>query len=200
MPARTDAFLRFGESLAHVTGVARPAELARTLGVPLTTVQEWVRHLRFQRALFEAGPGYRVDRRQLLAVYTAHRVARLTPAFEVGTSLDAPEVGEALRRARIPHAFAMLTAANEWAFYESRRRHQVYVARSNLPRLRQLLPPGGIQLEAFPENLATLSVRPRGGLDVTDAFLTYLDCRAHPEAGAHADFLEHNVLRWEGVR
>lgn len=201
MLLRSDAFLRFAEHLAHHEalehGAAQP--LAREMGVPYTTLIEWWRHFEFHRALLVFADGVRVDRQRLLQVLVAHRVTRLTPRVSRGTSLAPREVSAALTAQGVPHALAMLSAANEWAFFEPRREIQIYVAAQDLTRARAAVPAderGPYHVEMFSDNPAHLQIVRRGDLPVTGKFLTLLDCRAHPEGGAHASFLERNLIRW----
>lgn len=199
MRERTNAYAAFGEQLARLRedDTFRPVEVASRLHLPTSTVHEWVQQLRFQRAIVEASGGYHVDRPRLVATMTAHRIARIAPVAELSTSMDIEALARRLRQESIPHRFAMLTAANAWAFFEPRRSVQVYISRSSASALRSVLEPGSTTVECFAENIAELPHATRGGIEVTSAFLTYLDCRAHPEGGAHASFLERNVLRWE---
>lgn len=201
MRARADEFLRFGEYLAHQDALpprgARP--VATTLGIPYTTLIEWWRHLEFHRAIFSSSSGNRVDRPRLLQVLTAHRVARLTPRLTRALAVDAHRASRILAREDIRHALAILSAANEWAFFEPRRDIQIYVAAADLTRVRNALPSepdGPFRLEVFSDNPVHLPVATRGGIPVTSQFLTLVDCRAHPEGGAHANFLERNVIQW----
>lgn len=201
MRVRSDDFLRFGEYLAHqeelLPGGARP--FATQLSIPYTTLIEWWRQLEFQRAILTTTEGLRVDRARLLQVLTAHRVARLTPRFDRGVAMDAHTVSTVLEAAGIPHALGMLSAGNEWAFFEPRRDIQVYVAASTLTRVRTALPAapnGPFRLEVFSDNPDHLPIVTRNGVPITNQFLTLIDCRAHPEGGAHANFLERNVIQW----
>ena len=201
MSVRSSEFLRFGEHLAHredlPAGGARP--IATQLSIPYTTLIEWWRQFEFQRAIIPSPQGIRVDRPRLLQVLTAHRVARLTPRFDRGIAMDAHAVSTVLEAAGIPHALGMLSAGNEWAFFEPRRDIQVYVAADMLTRVRHALPassPGPFRLEVFSDNPEHLPIVTRNGVPVTNAFLTLIDCRAHPEGGAHANFLERSVIPW----
>lgn len=201
MRARGDAFVRFGERLARAPDLTRESarSIAAELDVPHATALEWWRHLEFHRAILTTGGETLVDRPRLLQVFTAHRLARLTPAQTRLVGVDAQALSRALTTAAVPHALGMLSAANEWAFFEPRRSIQLYAPRAMLSRLRELAPPdrhGDFRLEIFTENLANLPIVRRGGIPVTSAFQTLLDCRAHPEGGAHAAFLETQVMRW----
>lgn len=200
MRVRSDGFLRFGEYLAHQEelppGGARP--IATQLSIPYTTLIEWWRQFEFQRAIITSPEGLRVDRPRLLQVLTAHRMSRLTPRFDRSVDTDAHTVSTVLQAANIPHALGMLSAGNEWAFFEPRRDIQVYVAASMLTRVRTALPAadGPFRLEVFSDNPEHLPIVTRNRVPVTNQFLTLIDCRAHPEGGAHANFLERNVIQW----
>jgi hypothetical protein len=201
-PVRSDQFVRFGEHLARHTelGDSSAQALSQTLDIPYTTVVEWWRHLEFQRAILVAARDVRVDRARLLQVLTAHRIARLSPSSVRSVAMDSRDVVRALSRENVPFALGMLSAANEWAFFEQRRSVQIYAPRQALADVRRLVPSeedGPIRLEIFRENLAHLPVQRRGNVPVTSQFQTLLDCRAHPEGGAHAAFLETQVIRWE---
>lgn len=202
MRVRSSEFVRFGEHLARHTelGDSSAQALSQALDIPYTTVVEWWRHLEFHRAILVAPRDVRVDRARLLQVLTAHRVARLSPSSVRQVSMDARGIARALTRASVPFALAMLSAANEWAFFEQRRSVQIYVPRQALADVRRLVPQedeGGVRLEIFRENLAHLPTQRRGSIPVTTQFQTLLDCRAHPEGGAHAAFLESQAIRWE---
>lgn len=200
MRARSDDFLRFAEYLAHheelPPGAARP--IAAELEIPYTTLIEWWRHFEFQRALIASPAGIQVDRPRILQVLTSHRLARLTPRFDRTIGMDARTASTILEERGIPHALGMLSAGNEWAFFEPRRDIQIYVAAGMLTRVRAALPaaPSGFRLEVFSDNPEQLPIVTRGGVPITSQFLTLLDCRAHPEGGAHANFLERNVIQW----
>lgn len=201
MRVRADEFLRFAEYLAHREdlGNAAAQPIAQELGVPYTTLIEWWRHLEFHRALLVSPGEVRVDHPRLLQVLTAHRTARLTPRVARPIALDAHGVARELTAANVPYALAMLSAANEWAFFEPRRSIQVYVPTRELTRARAALPlvqDAPFSLEVFGEDPAHLPTARRGRVIVTSQFLTLLDCRAHPEGGAHANFLERNVIEW----
>ena len=174
----------------------RPGRLAGELEVPLSTVNEWTRQLRFQRVLTSTPSGEFVDRPRLLQFYASTRVARLYPTATLRTRLRPSGLSQLLRRESIDHSLAMLAAANEWAFFEPRRRIELYVSRGDTRRVREVLPPGDNEVDVFWENPAELPIERRGPAVVTSAFLTIVDCRAHPEGGAHAHFLEQNVMGW----
>lgn len=199
--ARSDDFLRFGEHLAQhpSLGASSTRALAAELELPYTTVIEWWRHLEFHRAILATPGEAQVDRTRLLQVLTAHRVARLTPSAIRRVGMDARDVAKRLRKGKVPYALAMLSAANEWAFFEPRRTVQLYVPRQALGDLRRLVPPeaeGPVLLEVFQDNLTHLPTQRRGDVTVTSPFQTLIDCRAHPEGGAHAAFLEKEVIQW----
>lgn len=194
-------FLRFGEYLAHTEALPEGGArgVAAEVDVPYTTLIEWWRQLQFQRAILDSSGGARVDRPRLLQVLTAHRIARLTPRFARRVAMDGHVASAILASQGIPHALAMLTAANEWTFFEPRREIQLYVPAARLTDVRRLLPAetgAPFSLEVFSDNPEQLPVVERNGVPVTNPFLTLLDCRAHPEGGAHANFIERNVIRW----
>lgn len=193
---RADLF-RVGHRLADGGGAIVDAHaITRDLGVPSSTAGDWIRQLRFHRALVETPGGDRVDRPRLLSYLTSVRVAALSFVREVHVDGDVVAVSERLAEAGVDHAFGMLTAANEWAFTEPLRSLQLYVPRRRARDIADILPEGDVRLDVFAENLDRLVLARRRGLQVTDAFLTLLDCRAHPEGGAHADFLARTVLGW----
>lgn len=200
MRVREGQFFRFGEYLAtHVDlDDATAQSVARELDLPYTTLVEWWRHLEYHRAIHASSNGMRVDRPRLMSVLTAHRMPRLTPVAQRTTSLDARGLSRFLQDRQIPHALAILSAANEWAFFEPQHTVQVYVPRRHLSALRGISSehPGNVSLEVFAENPESLLINTRDGVPVTSVFLTILDCRAHPVGGAHAHFLETNVLKW----
>ena len=192
---RTADFLRFGHRLAtQADEPVDPYGIAREFDLPTSTVAGWLRQMRFHRALAESPSGERVDRPRLYSFFTAHRVARLDPIAEIPTDMDTPALARHLDDHGIPHALAMISAANRWAFYEDHRDTQLYVGRRDVPRIRRLVIPGRNRLQLFAERLDDLPTATRGAR-VTDPFLTMIDCRAHPEGGAYAEFLDKNVVR-----
>lgn len=196
MRTRERAFLRLGQSLAtRGEEPVRLATLRAKLEVSPSTLHGWVQQLRFQRALTQTNGGYQVDRARLLAFYTANRIARIAPITEIPVGLSAQRLSDLLRREGIPHALAMMSAANEWAFFEPRRTVELYLDRRIVPRVRDLLPAGDGMAHFFHENLDDLPVATRARRPVTDLFLTVIDSRAHPEGGAHADFVDRNILQ-----
>lgn len=195
MRVRLTQFLQWGRGLALARKESvDPYAVARDLGIPPSTTAGWVRQLRFHRALAPTEDGERVDRPRLYAFYTAHRVSRLDPVAEIGTALGAEALAQRLKEEGIDCVAAMISAANRWAFYEDHRDVQLYVGRRDVPRIRRLVPPGPNRLQLFAERLDDLPTATRP-MRVTDPFLTMIDCRAHPEGGAYADFLDKNVFR-----
>lgn len=200
MARSAELLLPLGQVLFRQPRWPDRATLARAVGTSPSGLAPWTQLLTFHRALRETPSGVEADLDRLFGVLTAHRVANLRPEVPLATRMDVRGVHAALRDQGVPHAFAMFSAANEWAFFEPRRDVHVYVPRSALPALRRVLGPGprrgggsGV-LQAYVEDPARLDVQSRTGLPVTGPFQTVLDLRAHPEGGAHAAFLQTNLL------
>ncbi|HVL87100.1 MAG TPA: hypothetical protein VM681_03695, partial [Candidatus Thermoplasmatota archaeon] len=76
----------------------------------------------------------------------------------------------------------------------------LYVERGSVRRVRRIAQDARSRrasrgfLQIYTESLSGLSVATRAGLPVTSPFQTVVDLRAHPEGGAHAAFLEANLL------
>ncbi|MGQ0535227.1 MAG: hypothetical protein ACT4PT_04055 [Methanobacteriota archaeon] len=132
-----------------------------------------------------------------MSVLTSHRVARVQPLFEGATFLKPHAFSTRLRELGIQHALCMLSAANEWAFYEPLYSIQLYIPRNQSARVHREARTGNIPVEVFAENFAELPTTTRSGTPVTSLFVTILDCRAHPTGGAHAAFLEGVLERRE---
>lgn len=200
MARSAELLLPLGQALFRQSRWPDRAALARAVGTSPGALAPWAQFLTFHRALRETASGVEADFDRLLGVLTAHRMANLRPEVPLDTVLDVRGVHAALQDRSVPHAFAMFSAANEWAFFEPRRDVHVYVPRSALPELRRSLGPGprrgggaGV-LQAYVEDPVRLDVQSRTGLPVTGPFQTVVDLRAHPEGGAHAAFLQANLL------
>lgn len=177
------------------------SEIASEVGRSQGTVSPWIDYLEFFHALRNTPEGLQVDQRQLLSTLTSYRVANLRPEKPVTLYGDTDAVHERLVDAEIPHSFAMFSAANQWAFFERHRHVHVYVGRGTRREVLEATDglldersgPAG-QLQLYTENLDTLSTQDREGIPVTSPLQTTIDLRAHPEGGAHAEFLEENLL------
>lgn len=175
--------------------------LAREIGTSPGALSTWADYLEFFRVLRDRPGGLEVDRRRLLSTLTAYRVANLRPERPARIQGDVEEVHERLDAQGLPHTFGMFTAANRWAFFEPHRDVHLYVDRGHrrevmaaLDDLRASGPGASGELQMYVENLDALSSQDRQGLPVTSPLQTTIDLRAHPEGGAHADFLEENLL------
>lgn len=200
MAVRLNAFLGLGDHLARAQGPIDVSSLQDELNIPqagvsTSTFYNWLGHLEFQRAVTRADGALTVDRPRLMSFYAAHRLVRARPEFQTTTGLSGPELVEHLGdHGHRNVALGFLSAANEWAFMEPRRGTELYAGRETVRRLRADLPPGNRPLTVFAENWSELPRVPRGGVQTTGLFLTIVDCRAHPEGGAHASFLERELL------
>lgn len=177
------------------------ARVADALDVRQQVISPWLNYLEFFRAIRERGSGLEVSESRLLSVLANYRAGNLRPERPVPIAGDAGEVHALLEDAAVPHAFAMFSAANRWAFYEPQRDVQLYLPRGEVSKLREALEPleptrsaTGSELGVFVEALGGIAIEERDGLPVTSPFQTVVDLRAHPTGGAHADFLETNLL------
>ncbi|MBI4392653.1 MAG: hypothetical protein HY556_02495 [Euryarchaeota archaeon] len=195
MAGRSRGFIHYCERLFLETDApVRSTRLWHEPGTTASTVHQWIRHLRFHRVMTPVDGGHRIDRVRLLQVLAAHRIARIQPVHEGAVALDARGFSQVLSQRRIPHALCMLSAANEWTFFEPRYAIDVYVRRADAPRVRALTTVGRYRVNLYAENLGEVPTRERDGVPITDLFQTLIDCRAHPEGGAHAQFLERVLL------
>lgn len=174
--------------------------LARRLNTTPSGVEPWIHWLSYHRAIrFESGRVH-VDRPRLLTVLAAARMTNLRPVPPFTTTLSPTDIHDRLETERIPHVFGFFTAANQWSFFEPRSDCHLYVDRGRLRPVQRLLrQPAPTEqrpttVQAYLEPLSAMTAISRGGLPITGLFETILDLRAHPEGGAHADFLEKNVL------
>lgn len=198
---RLNAFLGLGRALARVPegSTIDTDQLRRDLNVPQASIStatfyNWLSHLEFQRAISRTRSGVTVDRRRLMNFYAAFRVTRARPVLTTTSALSGADLVRHLQGEGIPTvALGFLSAANEWAFFEPRRSTQLYVGDHPLGALRDAIPPGDRPVEVFRENWSEVPVRNRA-VPVTDLFMTIVDCHAHPEGGAHAAFLERELL------
>lgn len=198
---RLNAFIGLGERLARVPAGEpfQRDDLMQEFHVPQqaisrSTFYNWFNQLQFQAVVTRRGSGFIVDRRRLIQFYAAHRVVRCRPAFEatVGTS-GAQLLQHLQEQGHKNTALGFLSAANEWAFFEPRRHTELYVGRQGISALRNSLPPGDHPVQIFTENWGELPLANRPPAR-TNLFLTITDCHAHPEGGAHAAFLERELL------
>lgn len=193
-----------GEVLFRRQEWSNRAEIADAMDVSQQVLSRWLNYLEFYRVLRVRDSTITVSEDRLLSALASYRAGNLRPERPKPIQGDAEEIHARLDSAEVPHAFGMFTAANEWAFYEPHRHVQVYVAGSDRTRMREALEPmrpqarqtrqTGSELQVFHEALEGVATQEREGLPVTTPFQTVVDLRAHPEGGAHADFLESNLL------
>lgn len=200
--ARTSTLLMdLAEALHMRQSWASRADIAREIGTSPGAAATWLDYLEFYRVIRRGATGLSVDVNRLISTMTAYRAANLRPERPTAISSSPDELHARLAEAGIPHVFAMFTAANRWAFFEPIRDIHVYLprgSRSDLhatieePQARGRSASG--ELQVYTENLDALSTQQRDGYPVTSPLQTVLDLRAHPEGGAHAAFLEENLL------
>jgi hypothetical protein len=200
MARRRELFPRLGRLLFLEPQWPNQSELARRLETTPSAIETWIHWLAFHRAIrFESGR-IEADRPRLLTLLAAARTANLRPAPPFTTTRSTAQIQELLHEQQVPHVFSFFTAANQWAFYEPRDDCHLYVDRGRMGVLRRLLgqrePPRRhpTTVQAYLEPVATIQATQRDGLPITGIFETVVDLRAHPEGGAHAAFLEKNVL------
>lgn len=197
MQGRPPLFLELVTELARRPEWPNRASLAQALDVGQGSVTPWLNWLLFHRAVTEERT-LRVDRGRLLVAASQVRAASIRPEIPFATNLGEDEIHARLDEARIDHLLGFFTAANRWSFYEPRFDHHVYLARGNMRRVRELLATdvararGSVQI--YSEDPNSLLRQTRQGVPVTTPLQTVLDLRAHPEGGAHANFLEENLL------
>jgi hypothetical protein len=142
--------------------------------------------------------GLRFDEDRFLSYLTSLRVATLQPepSFACPQSPD-----DALDRLQgTAFVTCMFTAGNSWAFFEPRRDLHLYVERRDLSRIRSLIPRTSraarqeTQVQLYVESLNQVPHVDRQRRPVTTPLFTTIDLRAHPEGGAHAEFLRRNLL------
>lgn len=174
------------------------SHLARALGTTPSSVAPWAQRLAFQRVMRDTPDGLQFDGDRFLAYLTSLRVATLQPEPPFSCPIS-PE--DALDRLRgTPFVTCMFTAGNSWAFFEPRRDLHVYVERRSLSHIRSLLPRTGraagqeTRVQLYVESLRQLPHQDRQRRPVTTPLFTTIDLRAHPEGGAHAEFLRRNLL------
>lgn len=191
---------RLLEALYDRTQWQSQSALAAHLGTSASALTPWIQSLTFFRALMTERHGFRVDRDRLLRVLTAWRMADLRPARPFYSRSAVDEIGERLLGENIPYTFGFFTAANRYAFYEPRQDVQIYVAPGSVSVVRDVLEGGKqtdyrmVRVQLFEEPLSQIGSLTRGDVTVTTPIQTVVDLRAHPEGGAHAEFLAKNLL------
>ena len=191
---------RLAESLFRGETWPSQAAIAESVGAAPGSLHPWLQALVYQRVLLSDDNGFRVDRDRLLRYFSAVRIAAMRPVRAFTTSLQPEEIHARLTEAGIAHAFGFFTAANLYAFFEPRREIQLFIAPGSREAVRlasagrNLVGDDSMRVEPFEEPLSQLGILARAGLPITAPLQTVLDLRAHPEGGAHADFLEKNLL------
>lgn len=201
MARASSLLIDLGEQLYRQDQWSSRAEIADAMEVHQQVITPWLNYLEFFRVTREREGVLEVSHDRLLETLAAYRTGNLRPQRPRPIEAEPAEINEILEESGIPHAFGMFTAANRWAFYEPHRDIQLYLSRSDWSTAREALSPlsrtsreAGGQLQVFHETLEGLATQDREGLPVTTPFQTVIDLRAHPEGGAHADFLETNLL------
>lgn len=201
MPPASTLLVDLGATLYRTQTWDNRAEIAKALGVHQQTVTPWLNYLEFYRAIQPGAEGISVSQDRLLSTIANYRAGQLRPHRPIPVAGSVEEIHDRLQEDGIPHAFCMFSAANRWAFFEPQRDVQLYIARSrrgdlkaSLSDLRSDGDGPEAKLRAFMENPEKIATQPREGIPVTRPFQTVVDLRAHPEGGAHADFLETNLL------
>lgn len=193
--------MELAETLVGRTRWTNRREIADKMTTNRGTLAPWLDYLEFFRAIRETPAGLEVELDQLLSTMAAYRTANLRPARPRPIRGDVLRAHERLQETGVDHVFCMFIAANRWAFFEPTSDIQVYINRGDLSEAAEALSapePRGRRrtgtLQIFLENLDGLSHQRREELPVTSPLQTVIDLRAHPEGGAHADFLEKNLL------
>ena len=174
------------------------SHLARKLRTTASSIAPWAQRLVFHRVLRDTPDGLRFDEDRFLTYLTSLRIATLQPEPEFAVSMSADDAQDRLHG--LSYVSCMFTAGNSWAFFEPRRDVHVYVDRSSLPRLRSLLPrttrpsANDTRVQVYVESLHQVPHVDRQRLPVTTPLFTTVDLRAHPEGGAHAEFLRRSLL------
>lgn len=201
MARASSLLIDLGEVLYRRTRWSSRAEIAEAMDVHQQVITPWLNYLEFFRVTRERGDGIEVSEDRLLGTIAAYRTGNLRPERPSPITGDPEELRDRLEAADVPHAFAMFTAANRWAFYEPHNDIHLYISRRDRTKVREaidsLQPSSGQgrgQLQVFHESIDGLATQQREGLKVTTPFQTVVDLRAHPQGGAHADFLENNLL------
>jgi hypothetical protein len=175
------------------------AEVARALDTSPGALDPWFNLLEFHEAIRFDG-GLEVDRSRLLEFLAAERTAGLRPRPPASTAHGIDESHETLASEGIPHVFCMFSAENLWSHFEERPEVQLYVEREHAQSTRTLLEPASHRarpvrpLRLFVEDLSRVGPLDRGGVPVTRPLRTVVDLRAHPQGGAHAEFMEQWLL------
>lgn len=201
MAPASSLLVELGELLYRKQEWSSRAEIAAAMNLHQQVITPWLNYLEFFRATRGQGGDIHVSEDRLLATIANYRAGNLRPARPRSVQTEPGEIHDQLDDAGVPHAFGMFTAANRWAFYEPHRDIHLYVPRSDrstareaLERLRQERSEGEGRLQVFHETIEGVATQDRENLPVTTPFQTVVDLRAHPEGGAHADFLETNLL------
>lgn len=195
-----DLFPRLGRLLYLEPEWGNQSVLARELGTTPSAIETWIHWMTFHRAIRFDGDRLEADRGRLLTLLTAARTTHLRPSPPFATNRSVDEIHDVLEAAGVRHVFGFFTAANRWSFFEPRDDCHVYVDRGRLGDLRDAIRPSGpverrpTTVQPFVEPVSAIETLVRDGVPVTGLFETVVDLRAHPEGGAHADFLEKNVL------
>lgn len=200
MPRTGTLLMELAETLVSRTRWTNRREIADEMATNRGTLAPWLDYLDFFRAIRGTSEGLEVHLDQLLSTMAAYRTANLRPARPRPIHSDVFRAHDRLVENDLDHVFCMFTAANRWAFFEPTSDVQVYVNRGDMSEATEALSasePRGRRtgtLQIFLENLDGLSHQRREDLPVTSPLQTVIDLRAHPEGGAHADFLEKNLL------
>ncbi len=201
MARASSLLIDLGELLYRKQEWSSRAEIAQAMDVHQQVITPWLNYLEFFRATRKREGEVHVVEDRLLATLANYRAGNLRPERARPIEAEPSKIHALLEEAGVPHAFGMVTAANRWAFYEPHRDVQLYVSRSDRSSVRDALEPlspdrsqGGGRLQVFHESLDGVATQDREGLPVTTPFQTVVDLRAHPAGGAHADFLEANLL------
>lgn len=168
-------------------------------GVSQRAASDIMRFLEFHGGL---SPGREIRWRRTASILSMLRLAAMNPVRTLTAPLDGSSAQQALESSGIQSALGFTSAANQWAFFEPHRNHQLFVERGSAVKATSALKQGspargkGETITLFETDLDSLGTTSLQSQTLTTRLQTWIDLTHFPRAGAHEAFFR-KVIRNE---
>ena len=173
--------------------------VSESAGVSQRAASDIMRFLEFHGGL---SPGREVRWRRTATILSMLRLAAMNPVRSITATLDGPSAQRVLEASGIQTALGFTSAANQWAFFEPHRSHQLFVERGSAVKAASALADDapsrdtGERITLFETDLESLGTTSLQSHMLTTRLQTWIDLAHFPRAGAHEAFFR-KVIRNE---